>query len=201
MKRYQGFGAGAIVAAGLFGFGSAAQAEPVSVYTDFSVNDACREIETNEVGGTWTCPGYGDYPVLYSQGDARDSIFYGHVGPWYSDKAWQSFGPFNSAGEKIEWRLEKTGGTPVAAIQRWTVGGGDSGPQTSVLVVSKVGLPDTGEACVTGYVDATLNKDANTLARQVADTLAPQFKCRVDQAKWHGVTGPNTPQAQVEYGP
>lgn len=178
-----------------------ARAEPVSVYTDFAVTGACQEVEKNEVGGTWRCPGYGAYPVLFSEGDARESVFYGHLGNWYNDGAWQSFGPFNNVGEKIEWRLDKAGGAPFAAIQRWHTDRGDGGLKVGVLVVSKVGQPGVGEACVVGYVDATTNKDANVLARQVADTVAANFKCRVDEAKWHGATGPNTPQAQVSYGP
>lgn len=177
-----------------------ARAEPVSVYTDFGVTDACQEIEKNEVGGTWKCPGYGDYPVLFSEGDARESVFYGHLGSWYGDGAWVSFLPFNSVGEKIEWRLDRPGGTPFAAIQRWRTDRGDGGAKVDVLVVSKVGQPGAGEACVVGYVDATGNKEPNALARQVADTAVAGFKCRVDEAKWHGTKSRNAPAATADYG-
>ena len=40
-----------------------------------------------------------------------------------------------------------------------------------------------------GYVDALVNKDANVMARMIADTLAEQFECGVDQAVYHGETG------------
>ena len=49
----------------------------------------------------------------------------------------------------------------------------------SVLVVEVGGK-------VVGYVEATANKDANALARKVADDEARDFACRYSEAMWHG---------------
>ncbi len=175
-------------------------AQNVSVYTDFNVTKGCVQLESNEVGGTWQCAGFGGYPVLLSEGDLRESVFYGHLGSWYSGEAWASFGPFNNAGNKIEWRLEKPDSAPFAAIQRWFTDTGDGGPKSQVLVISKVGQPGVGEACVTGYVDALANKDANAIAQKVADERARAFKCRVEEPLWHGIKGANAPSPSISYG-
>ena len=53
-------------------------------------------------------------------------------------------------------------------------------------MISKVGQKDEGEACVVGYVEATANKDANVLARKVADEEARDFACRYSEPMWHG---------------
>ena len=52
--------------------------------------------------------------------------------------------------------------------------------------MSKVGQPGIVDACVVGYVDALANPQANDLARQVADTMADGFACRVDVPDFHG---------------
>ncbi len=177
-----------------------ARAEPVSVYTDFDVEKGCVQVESNEVGGTWNCPGYGGYPVILSESDLRESVFYGHAGPFYAKTPWQSFGPFNNAAGRIEWRLDKAGGVPFAAIQRWFTDTGDGGPKGQVLVVSKVGQPGIGEACVAGYVDALANKDANAIAQKVADETVRGFTCGATEPQWHGVKGPNAPEPFYGYG-
>ena len=179
----------------------AASAEPVSAYSKFDLGEGCVTIATDPMGGTWQCPGYGGYPVVFSEGDLRQSVFYGHLGTWYAAGAWASFGGFNHVGGTIEWRMAGAGGPPLAAIQRWFVSDGSgSGEETlQVLVISKVGQPGVGEACVAGYVDALSNKDANVIARQVADEVAPGFACRQTDPQWHGVKGANAPGAFVGY--
>lgn len=160
-----------------------------SAYTKVDFEKDCREVETDELGGTWICKGYGGYEIRFAEGDLRQSTFYGHVGPWYEKGAFETFTGFNHAGDTVEWRLEA--GVPVAAIRRWFVSSGtdDKGdplPEVQVLVISKVGQKDEGEACVVGYVEATANKDANVLARKVADEEARDFACRYSEAMWHG---------------
>ena len=191
----------AVLAATLLHSGPAAS-EPVSAYTEFDFEKGCVTIETNPMGGTWQCPGYGGYPVVFSEGDLRQTVFYGHLGTWYAAGAWASFGGFNHVGGTIEWRMAEAGGPPLAAIQRWFVAdaASDSGEEKlQVLVISKVGQPGEGEACVVGYVDALANKDANVIARQVADEVAPGFACRRTEPQWHGVKGANAPAAFVGY--
>ncbi|WP_457587012.1 hypothetical protein [Ensifer canadensis] len=95
----------------------------------------------------------------------------------------------------VEWRVAK-GGTAVATILRWIIENPDPktgesvpGLEGQVLVVSKVAEKGDGKGCVAGYVDALANPDPNTIARKVADEVAPRFRCGVDQATFHGTRG------------
>lgn len=161
-----------------------------SAYTTVDFEKDCKQVDTDELGGSSTCKGYKDFPVHFSEGDLRQSVFYGHVGPWYEDGAFESFGRFNHAGDRIEWRM--AGGSPYATIRRWFVSTGENDkgeplPEAQVLVISKVGQKGIGDACVVGYVEATANPDANDIARKVADETAKGFQCRKTEPAWHGV--------------
>ncbi|MCR5856788.1 hypothetical protein [Mesorhizobium sp. J428] len=160
-----------------------------SAYQKVDFEKDCREVQSDETGGSWTCKGHGDYGISFAEGDLRQSAFYGHLGPWFEKGAFETFSGFNHAGDTIEWRLD--GATPFATIRRWFVSPGtdDKGdplPEVQVLVIAKVGQKDAGDACVVGYVEATANKDANALARKVADEEARDFACRHAEAMWHG---------------
>lgn len=166
-----------------------------SSYTKLDIRKGCEQTSSNEVGGSYLCAGFADYPVHFAEGDLRQSVFFGHVGGWHAERAWESFGQFNYVNETIEWRLKD--GKPFATILRWFVeninpdtGAPDDAHRGQVLVVSRVAQPDDGDGCVVGYVDALANGDANTLARQVADTLAEGFACRTDEPQFHGARGP-----------
>lgn len=161
-----------------------------SAYTTVVFEKDCKQTDTDELGGSAICKGYKDFPVHFSEGDLRQSVFYGHIGSWYEDGAFESFGRFNHAGDRIEWRLE--GGSPYATIRRWFVSTGENDegeplPEAQVLVISKVGQKGVGDACVVGYVEATANPDANDIARKVADETAKGFECRKAEPAWHGV--------------
>jgi hypothetical protein len=172
-----------------------------SVYTSADLDKDCAIMEIDEVGGTWKCKGFGEYPVWFSEGDARQSIFLGHVGSWYRKGAWESFGQFNHYGGTVEWVLES--GAPVAAITRFFVQNSEDPPskdQGQVLVISKVGQPGAGEACVVGYVDARANKDPNVLAREVAAEFVKSFVCRKDEPIYHGVKGPTAGEPSRSFG-
>lgn len=169
--------------------------EPASVYSPVDAGPKCVTLSTDEAGVAFSCPGHGGFGLLLAEGDLRQSVFYGHLGAWYAAGAWESFGQFNRVNDTVEWRLG--GGVPYATILRWFIenmnpetGSPDEAHRGQVLVVSKVGQPGVGEACVVGYVDALANPDANELARQVADTMAPDFTCRVDEPQYHGERGP-----------
>jgi hypothetical protein len=56
-----------------------------------------------------------------------------------------------------------------------------------VLVVTR--LPP-GAVCHVGYVDGRANRNANELAREIADKHAREFRCRKDAAVVLGATGP-----------
>jgi hypothetical protein len=168
-----------------------------SAYSDLDT-DHCTSLlpEDTEGGGiSLRCKGFKDYAVYFKEGDLRQSILFGPASEAYIADVFESFEPFNNATPKIEWRLGADG-KPVAAILRWFLENID--PVTyepspklkgQVLVVSKV-ADDNGEGCVVGYVDARANPEPNTLAREVADTMAKDFACGRDIAGYHGIRGP-----------
>jgi len=165
-----------------------------STYTDRDL-DACKTLSQEEEGASVTlqCDGYRDFAVYFKEGDLRQSQSYGPISKAWLDGAFESFGPFNHSNAKIEWRLDGKG-VPVATIVRWFV----SDPQTTsdtdarygqVLVVSTVATAENPTSCVLGYVDALENKDANALAREIADTKASGFTCGKDEPQWQGKRG------------
>jgi len=153
-----------------------------SAYTDLDLEKSCKTLAKAEEGeGSWVsldCPGYGSYRVRVMEDDLRQSVSYG---PELDQPAWESFGAFNHAGPKIEWRLSGT--TPFAAIHRWFVSGGDGKPDTEVLVVEKVGQPSAAGGCAVALVRASGVPEANELARKAADDEARAFTCGKDQPR------------------
>jgi hypothetical protein len=171
---------------------SAAKANE-SAYSDRNL-DACKTLSQEEEGSSITleCAGYKNFSVYFKEGDLRQSQAYGPVSKAYLDEAFESFGPFNHTNAKIEWRIAK--GKPVATIVRWFVSDPEatSGADTrygQILVVSTIATAANPTSCVVGYVDALENKDANTLARTVADDEALDFACGVSEPQWHGSRG------------
>jgi hypothetical protein len=147
----------------------------------------CPRVASDEVGATFFCHGVDGTPFLVIEGDARMSVTFGGVGPG-SLVPFQSFGGFNSFGEKIEWRME--GDAAVAAILRWFIDAADGGEQSQVLVISKVG-EGASPGCVAAYVDALASPDANALAREAADRIAPNVDCAIHIPFYYGVRGAN----------
>lgn len=156
--------------------------EITSAYTNLDIDKGCKTLDKAEEGeGSWInldCPGYRDYRVFVFEDDLRQSISYG---PDIEQSAWESFGAFNHAGPKIEWRLED--GRPFAAIHRWFVAAADGKQETQVLVVEKVGQPDAPGGCATALVLASGNAGANDQARKAADEKARGFTCGKDTAE------------------
>jgi hypothetical protein len=158
------------------------------------------EPAADEPGGDFfvgLCAGYEAYPVVFKESDLRVSVHFGFLDQRIIDEAFESFAQFNNPGSKIEWRLDATG-KPVATILRMFIsnidpetGGSDNKAlQGEVLVVSKVGQPDDATGCVIGYVDARANKDANMLARDIADNEAETTDCTTHQPDYAGERGP-----------
>ncbi len=172
-----------------------------SAYTKLIFDRHCEIIEQYEAGIEAKCTGYTEpgnspdqqWPIYFSDGDLRQMVRFGHTS--IKPERWESFGEFNQVGETIEWRLNGT--RPVAAILRWYIE--NTNPQTGmqnkqhrgqVLVVSTVASSDRPHnACVVGYVDARSNKNANELARNIADSLAEQFRCGIDLPEFYGKRG------------
>ncbi len=173
--------------------GAAAAAE--SAYTDLDT-DRCQQLSAEEgMGVTLKCKGLGALPVYFQEGDLRTSLFYGTVPQRYVDEGFESFSPMNTVGKKIEWRLDAAG-QPQATILRWfldnidpATGSADPKRRGQLLVISRVATQKDGEGCMVGFVDALANTDANALAREVADDIAPGFACGTDVPTYHGTRG------------
>jgi hypothetical protein len=164
-----------------------------SVFTDFNT-DQCRHLPgtVEEDYGEWHCKGYGGIAVWMGAGDQRVMISFG---PRASREpaARQTLASFNGEGKRIEWRL--SGGTPFAAIMRWSTTKLDDNYNPlhgEVLVVTR--LPP-GAVCHVGYVDGLANKDAEALARKIADEHAQNFDCSRDKAFVLGDRGPGFSEA------
>ncbi len=158
--------------------GAPAQAAGLdSAYTKLDL-DACDVLKEYEEGGgvDLKCSGYKGIPVPE---ELRTVVAFGR-----DNQNGGTFGPFNSPGETVEWRL--SGGEPFAAILRFHLDPGDgSGRTVSVLGIYTIGGKGR-ESCPVGYVDASVNANANVLARKVADEEARSFACGTDRPRYHG---------------
>jgi hypothetical protein len=90
-----------------------------------------------------------------------------------------------SLGRRVEWRgaVTNKGFEPHAAIVRVLFKDHERPtPQADgqVLAVLRID-PREAEACAAAYVDARANKNANRLARDTADRMAPTFLCDSDK--------------------
>jgi len=159
-----------------------------SVYTSLDLAQCRQEAADPEdpvSGGVWWCEGYEGMKVRVAEGDLRYLVSYGENA---ADEiaAGETLPAFNRIGETLEWRLHDDptrGQQPIATILRYFTETGD-GTEGQVLVITKIGGP--GQICHIGYVDATANPEANLIARQIADSLAPSFACGRDVAQKFG---------------
>ena len=173
-----------------------------SVYTKLNLDKDCTWHSTYELGASAYCQGHKGYPVHFSEGDLRQMVRYGYPASILGQ--WESFAQFNRINDTIEWRVKDN--IPYAAILRRFIENTDNNGNTSkaregqVLVVSKVASHEQPYSCVIGYVDAKANRNANQLARDIADELAFSFKCLEDEAKFRGNVGPHagTPVSNFE---
>ena len=173
--------------------GSQATAETIgSIYSSAAAKD-CRTISGKKDGDSSTqiCPGKNGLILLVNEGDLRQTVSVGRsaraAAKEPAAESW--FGPFNSSGNTVEWRVAD--GRPFAIIQRWQIADNDdqgkSGPKDKpMLVVTR--LPP-GPVCHVAYVDATANANANELARQAADETARSFICSKDEVRIVGTRG------------
>jgi hypothetical protein len=161
-----------LVAPLLAALATPAVAANTSAYTDVDL-DACTVIAEDELGATWRCEGYDGMMMQIAEGDLRMFVSYGeNAGSELA--AQQTPPPFNSLGQKIEWRLNADG-EPFATILRFFVDRSNEGkPEAQVLIVTRL---EEGATCHVAYIDATANQNANELARKAADDLAADFDC------------------------
>lgn len=148
-----------------------------STYTTLDVK-ACQQVtratsgEEGESSGILRCKGYGGLPVTFAEGDLRSLVAFGKKGENHCAFR-QTFGGFNSVGNKVEWRLRD--GKPFAAILRWTVSydSEDSSKTKTWLVVSKI---EPNNSCHMAYVEGAYPR-ANDAARRLVDSMARDFSC------------------------
>jgi len=169
-------------------------ADVTGAYTKIDFEKTCKVIEEIKEGGSVSmrCEGYRDYVVHFAEGDLRHAVRFGYIDK-NAAAIWQSFGQWNQIGTTVEWRL--AAGKPFAAILRWFIentddeGSADPNKVGQVLVVSRVGQPEDKQSCVVGYVDALANRNANAMARELADSHAVSFECGKDTPAYHGTRG------------
>lgn len=175
-----------------------------SVYSKLDFDQGCvwskaASEEEAQMGGEAICKGFQGYSVHFAEGDIRQFTAYGPVDDPRDFS--NGFSEWNSVHTVIEWRLE--GNRPFATIHRWYIdnidpdtGSADPARRGQVLTISTVADPlaEAGyrNSCPVGYVDARANKDANILARQVADSIGRNFLCGRDRPKFYGVRGPDS---------
>lgn len=160
--------------------------EASSSYSSLDLG-TCEIIEQEPEFGTttWRCEGQAGYTVYPTEADLRFYLAFGK-GEAMATTGGATVPPFNHlGGGMLEWRVENLKGvwTPFATIVRYYYSGGSEEPKGQVLVVSKF---DDGETCTVGYVNALAEKNANSLARRLADDVARQFVCSRDQEHYVG---------------
>lgn len=153
--------------------GGQAGAETVSQYTSIAAAD-CRQVFSDEESGSvaFSCPGIAGVDVWVGEGDLRTFFGFG-AEPRKQCSASQTFGAFNTVGEKLEWRLRD--GQPVAAIVRYRLDDGEGNRQNFLTVMALKG----DQACHMAYVDGAI-RGHNALARTIADGQAGDFDCAKD---------------------
>jgi len=167
-------------------------AAPESRFTSIANKDCRFDPISDEVGGAddqqKTCAGPDGIMVLVNAYETRVRIGFrwpkgrGSGEPVWAVEAW-------SAGFVIDWRGTKgaNGFVPYAATVRMKFAK-DYGAEVGDQVLAVIRIAD-GEACLMGAVDARANRNANELARTIADT-ATSFVCGKDRPKIGGITTP-----------
>jgi hypothetical protein len=158
-----------------------------SVYTSVALEScALQPVNKNDPleSGVWICVGYQGIPVLIAEGDLRFFVSYGFEAAGQL-AAQQTLPPFNTINSTLEWRLDDDG-VPFATILRFFTDSGDGGPSEQILVVTAL---SEGGVCHAAYVNASVNADANVMAREAADLFARNFDCSYHAPLWIGARG------------
>lgn len=163
----------------------------------------CEKIATFKIGGdeisdTYACRGLRrgkrSYWVVIDDTDLRTTvtITFDKLKVDKEPAFSQSFGPFNSTGDVMEWRIDGKTGFPFATILRWHIADNedldkDNRPKTvPLLVVTRI---PPGPSCHVAYIDVRANENPNALAQKAADELAPNFDCAKDKVRLIGNRG------------
>lgn len=157
----------------------ASAADIQSAYTTIEL-DECLIMQADDFGASFACPGYRGYPLYVAEGDLRFFVSYGWNAP-DEVAAHQTIPQFNLINDTLEWRLTNETGNyhPFATILRWIIDDHENNNNSEILVVTKI---EPGNTCHVVYIDTSLVPNANEIARQWADTTAPEFDCETDEA-------------------
>lgn len=155
-----------------------AAADIQSAYTTINL-DECMVMHADDFGASFACPGFRGYPLYVAEGDLRFFVSYGWNAP-DEMAARQTLPQFNYVNDTLEWRLTNESGDyrPFATILRWILDDQETENDNEILVVTKI---EPGNTCHVAYIDTSLISDANAIARQWADTTAPEFDCETDE--------------------
>jgi hypothetical protein len=148
-----------------------------SAYTAFDL-EACRVTGESSEGASvdYACPGRAGVPIFVHLGDGRLDIDAGVDGEEFT-----TIGSFNELGERLEWRMKD--GAPFAVIFRYR----DVAPQSegrTVIGIEKIGREGAPGCRVAQIAGET--PDANSVAREIADTRAAGFRCGTDETAYLG---------------
>jgi hypothetical protein len=152
-----------------------------------------QKLDGDDYGASYLCKGIQGLKVLRQEVDLRETVSVGRNAKAAENEpaASQTFEPFNSPADALEWRLDRAG-KPFAIIQRWHIADNDDRdkddrPRTkSLLIVTRLA---PGAVCHVAYIDGIANPDANDLARKAADDTARGFDCGKDKVQTFGHSG------------
>ncbi|WP_339749072.1 hypothetical protein [uncultured Maricaulis sp.] len=146
------------------------------------VFDDCttREAEDDPVFYS-DCAGYGAWTVHILAGEHGAAVAYSRRG---LEAQWSESPPrvgvFQDLGQVMEWRLDASG-TAFATIHRSIFTGFQAGEGGQYLTVTALRPEGELGACHVAYVEAAQQPNANQIARDAADYLAPDWQCGVDE--------------------
>ncbi|MBI2715681.1 MAG: hypothetical protein HYX37_14705 [Rhizobiales bacterium] len=177
-----------IIAAATF---MAASAEAAEFTYSATNGPACANIKSKREFNSWRCPGPAGYSARFFDFGNMVAVEFGLIGKEKAivedDLMWQ--GADKSFGDKIEWRM--TAGRPYGAILRiqrqdFDEKAGETRTVEELLVIK---VSPQG-ACRMGVVDGKW-RDANAVAREMADSTAAVFRCGADQPRTIGASSPS----------
>mgnify|MGYP003627153412 FL=1 len=138
------------------------------------------------------CEGWPGIPVFTASSEHSSALAFGVLGldRQFAERP-PTGGLYSTIGPDIDWRFAEGATRPFAAIVRWRgvspaydEEAGDFTGETdingNILVVAALRPDGPASACHVAYVDAAEVPYANSVARAVADQLAPGFRCGTD---------------------
>ncbi len=175
----------AIAVAVVFTTGSVGAAE--FTYSATS-GPGCTNVRSKREFNSWRCQGPAGYSAVFHDLGNMVAVELGLTG---REKAivedglvWQG-ADGKGFGDRLEWRL--AGGRPYAAVLRTRRSDFDMDANKAVTVEELLVIKVTPQgACGIGVVDGK-SLDANTLARDFADSSATAFRCGTDKPPAKGI--------------